>query len=484
MWKHIAEAKKLLSSDDMIDFKDVLTEYRFKKKLMKLDLYREPSRFDVSNEAVEVNPGEFQAIQHQGVLMDIEFQIRKFLEIEGVLNTILEYQEQLSQLDQHTYENFINGSYWKSIVQKYPGKVLVPIFFYNDDFQIDNQKGPHSGVHALSPFYYIFPTLPPHLSSKLNFIFSVIVVQAEDMKMFGNDSPLYVLLNIFKKIENDGIILFKDTPSEKRIHIVACKVLGDNLGLHTICGYRRTFTINRPCITCEIQLDDLRYTIIENANILRTSDKYEAYFEDGNFFEYGVEKRCILNELPSFHVTRNNIFDLMHDVKLGVVKFRLQEALRYFIRSFPEFNLHALNQRIQSFDYGRKERGNKPPRILEAHIKNKLQMNANESWFFIRHFPLLVINLIPYDDPVYQFLLETIDIVELIYKSKFSEEDVHTLQNMISRNLDKFCDLFGTYLKPKDHNLTHYGSAIRLWSIEESFNYLPGRKALKTPNVH
>lgn len=244
--ENIKEAKIVLSNKNIFDFDDYLTEYKFKKKLTENDLYREPIRFTVSNEAVEVHPGEFKCVEHQGVIMDIEFQIRSFLEIDGILDSILQYQKELAELRPGIYKKKFNGSYWKEIEKKYAGKTIIPVFFYNDDFQIDNQIGPHSGVHSLSPSYYIFPTLPPHLASKLDYIFSALITKAADIKMFGNDSPLYALLSAFRKLEMEGILLYKGSEKETRVYIVGCKVLGDNLGLHTTCGYRQAFTILRP----------------------------------------------------------------------------------------------------------------------------------------------------------------------------------------------------------------------------------------------
>lgn len=457
------EAKFLLEHDEILDFDDYLTEYMYTKKLINCDLYREPIRCTVSNEQVEVHPGELKTVRHQFMMMDIEFQIRKFLEIDKVLDCILDYQKKLSELEPGIYANFINGSYWKTIVEKYPEKILIPVFFYNDDFTIDNQIGPHSGSHALSPFYYLFPTLPPHMYSKLEFIFTAQITKAIDMKMFGNDSPLYALVHAFSKLEKNGLILFSGTPAEKKVFIIGSKVLGDNLGLHVSLGQRKSFNIQRPCITCEITLSDLHYTTVENSELIRTVQKYEQHFVDNTYFEFGIEKRCVLNNLPSFHVSMNLITDFMHDVSLGTNKFCMHFAINYFKKNCPNFSLDKLNERIEYFDYGYKERGNKPTPIKKSHLKqdSTLQMNANEFSFFLRYFPLLAYGMIPFEDPVYKFILQSIDMVELMYSSKFTEADIRRLEELISTNRTTFVALNGPNLKPKDHNLLHYGRSIR-----------------------
>lgn len=456
--KTVDEAVQVLSFNSIFDFEDISTEEKFKKKLIEKDLFREPQRFTMGNEALQRHQGKFECLPHQGIIFEISFQIRKFLELENMLESIIEHQESMKQLGPGMYANFVNGSFWQGVQERYCSRVNIPIFLYNDDFQVDRF---HQATHSLSPFYYLFPTLPPHIYSKLRFIFTALIAKSSDVKMFGNDSMLYALVNVFYKLETDGIELFKGTPSQRKIHIITSKIIGDNLSLHASCGFRQAFTIRRPCITCEITLDDLRNTVDLNPELKRTVQKYDNYFIENTYFEFGVEKPCIFNNLPSFHVSNNDIVDITHDINLGVIPFVMKFALNYFISTYPDFTLKALNERIQSFDYGRKEKGNKPSRILDSHLKNGLQMNANETLFFLRYFPLLSMNMVPPSDPVLQFIINTIEIVDLLYKSALTDEEINILEDMIKENRRKYSEEFGQKLRPKDHNMLHYVSAIR-----------------------
>lgn len=59
----IEEAKEILSEEHT----DYLTEHKFKQKTIERELYREPLRFTMGNEAMEDEPGEFRCIRHQGM---------------------------------------------------------------------------------------------------------------------------------------------------------------------------------------------------------------------------------------------------------------------------------------------------------------------------------------------------------------------------------------------------------------------------------
>lgn len=133
---NIEEAQKLLNEHPIIDFAEYSSEYKLKEKLIEMNLFREPTKFTIANEVVERLPGELDDVPHLGVCMDIEFQITRFLEIDGVLDLILNHQDYLRNVPEGMYKNFINGKSWRKISSNYEGKTLIPLFLYNDDFTV------------------------------------------------------------------------------------------------------------------------------------------------------------------------------------------------------------------------------------------------------------------------------------------------------------------------------------------------------------
>lgn len=132
----IEEAKSALIERPVIDFTEFSSEHKLKEKLKKKDLFREPTKFTIANEVVERIPGNLENVPHLGVIMDFEFQITKFLEVDGILEMILNNQETLESIPDGVYKNFVNGKSWKNLSLKFAGKTVIPIFLYNDDFQV------------------------------------------------------------------------------------------------------------------------------------------------------------------------------------------------------------------------------------------------------------------------------------------------------------------------------------------------------------
>lgn len=456
----VAEVQDILQNTNVFDFTDYLTEHKIKSNLIKRGLYSEPTKFVVEHETVEHVPGLMRNIDHQGVILDVEFQMKSFLELDGVLENIINYQDRLLNLPPGQYENFVNGHFWKKATEKFAGKTCIPLFLYNDDLQIDDKVGPHSSTNTLSSFYYLFPTLPPHIKSKVDSIFGAMIVKAGDIKKYGMDSPLYCLVKRLTELEIRGITVFNGSEKQKVVHIVTSKILGDNLGLHTVCGFRKTFNMPHYCMTCEMSLERCKFSTTIPPSALRTIEKYDQYFENGNFYDFGLEGKSVLNDLPSCHVALNRVKDIMHDLQLGVILFILWFALKYFKKNYRSFNLDTFNHRLRFFDCGEKERKNVPSRILESHLNTKLHMNANESLFLLRHFPLICFNMIPTVDPVYQYILETIDVIDMCFSPKFNTESIRILKEKIRQHRTKYMVIFNTHLKPKDHNMLHYDLCI------------------------
>lgn len=214
------------------------------------------------------------------------------------------------------------------------------------------------------------------------------------------------------------------------------------------------------CITCETPLRILKTSWTVDQTLIRTVEKYENYFIEGTFSEYGLNEKSPLNNLPSFHVAENLIVDIMHDIQLGVGKFSLEHILSYFLRK-KYFKCVTLNERIKNFNCGYKEAANKPNKISEHHISNGLHMNANETLFLLRYLPIIILDLVPFDDPVYLYLLDTIAMVDVCFDNHFNNESLRHFKSTISDNRKKYLELFKTNFKPKDHHMLHYPHIIK-----------------------
>lgn len=132
----VKDVKRLLKQFPAMDFADYLSQSKFTAKITEINLFRPPSKFFLDCEIVEDSSGSMGSLKNEGVIMDIEFQITQFLECQGVLDAILTNQSNLMNLPQGKYRNFVNGEAWRKICSEYKGKTVLPVFLYNDDFQV------------------------------------------------------------------------------------------------------------------------------------------------------------------------------------------------------------------------------------------------------------------------------------------------------------------------------------------------------------
>lgn len=89
-------------------------------------------------------------------------------------------------------------------------------------------------------------------------------------------------------------------------------------------------------------------------------------------------------------------------------------------------------------------------------------MSASEMLTFTLNFPLMVGDLVPEDDEVWQFLLSLLEIVDIILSFEITEPLIEVLSHKITQHNKEYIRLFNDTLKPKFHNLVHYTHIIRM----------------------
>lgn len=152
----------------------------------------------------------------------------------------------------------------------------------------------------------------------------------------------------------------------------------------------------------------------------------------------------------------------MHDIFEGVCHYDLCHAITYFTVKMQYFDLETLNFRKQSFDYGPLEVGNASGNIAIKHLRNKkLKMSAREMMCFVIYFPLMVGDLVPSDDTVWQFLKNFIEIIDILLCFEINDATISILEFKIRTHNNDYTVLFNDTLNPKFHNLTHYPRIIR-----------------------
>lgn len=239
-------------------FDGLLTDYQRLQALKESGKYIAPESYVIgsqyrprtkSNETIlnhEVDVGQY--IPMKGVL-------KLFLELPGCLEAILSNLEHLSKTAE-PFTNVVQGDLWKHKVQThFQGKTVLPLFVFFDDFDPDNVIGSHGGDHKLGALYYSIACLPQEYLSKLENIF-VASLFLSNCKVHGNDNLFRpVIQDLIDLEENEILINFNGT--EKRIYFCLCLLIGDNLGIHSICGFVEGFNANFPCRMCKIHRNEM-----------------------------------------------------------------------------------------------------------------------------------------------------------------------------------------------------------------------------------
>lgn len=156
--------------------------------------------------------------------------------------------------------------------------------------------------------------MPPEARSKLENISLMLLFPNKDREVYGNKATFRPLINELQILEKSGLIIKNGI----QIYIKYALVIEDNLGVHEICGFIKSFVANYPCRFCKASLNQIRYQTVEDKQLLRTVNEYANDLQKNDVFITGLTEICVWNQLDSFHVLQNMSCDIMHDVFEGV----------------------------------------------------------------------------------------------------------------------------------------------------------------------
>lgn len=443
-------------------FKYCNTEYNLMKWLEQNDYFENIKQFTINNEInVVLHDGEvvYDEAITKGVLLPLRFQFRKFLELndnfKNMFNKLNSYKNNKNSL----FSNFVQGDLWKQKMLLFEGKIVFPFFLYADGVEINNPLGSHSNYQSITAIYYNFPL--NENNSTLRNIFVASLVKSEDFKKFGNNLCLTNVINEINFLETEGITVV--TPDgEFKVYFVLGLLLGDNLGVNSLLEFPKSFSASYFCRFCKANKLLTKHMSVEDSSLIRTADNYSVDVSKTNFKETGIYQESILNSIKTFHVTTNYCVDVMHDLFEGVCHYNMCHIIKYYTETTKLFSLDCLNNRKVTFNYGSIEVGNISPPILDSHIKNsRLKMSAREMWTFVHFFSLMVGDLIPCDDEVWEFYINFLKMIDILLSYSLTESSISLLQQLIKIHNEKYVFLFNDTLKPKFHFLVHYPTIIK-----------------------
>jgi len=154
---------------------------------------------------------------------------------------------------------------WKNLSHNFYDKLVLPLIIYYDEFETNNPLGGHAGVHKMGAVYFSLPCMPPEARSKLDIIFLTLLFLNKDREVYGNEATFRPLINELQILEKSGLV----TKEGIHIYIKCVLVIGDNLGVHEICGFVKNFVVNYPCRFCKASLNQIKYQTVEDKQLLQ-----------------------------------------------------------------------------------------------------------------------------------------------------------------------------------------------------------------------
>src|SRR5277367_280568 len=252
-----------------------------------------------------------------------------------------------------------------------------------------------------------------------------------------------------KKLETEGILVKKANGDEVHVYFSLAQVCCDNLALNSIFGFIECFSSDYFCTQCYATRDDIQCKFREEEFVLRTVERYEQdlakALTNGNH-EKGVKDRCYL--LSSFfHPVTNCTNDIMHSIMEGIIPFELSCVLHALVVEHQLLTLEELNRELRFVSEKLIiDAKNAPCELTAVHrgLSISPSMTATQMWCLLRLLPLAVCKYVDDEDENWLFLLELVELVEILTAPRFTLGMIAYLRRLVNDHLTKFKELFPT----------------------------------------
>lgn len=423
------------------------SEHKIKKALNSLSLWIEPKEMilDYIESFSKVGGKQVLSMQpFQYYIVPLKDILEKLFSNDVFVNMANDYMLQKNDCigdvkDGKMYENLPSNTF--------------PFVIFFDEIETGNCLGSHKTEYKVGVFYFSLRCFPPIFYSKLGNIYLYAVVPSKATEYKYMNQIVSNLTQEINYLQTNGIEIKKNCYKFKLVGLI-----GDNLGQHQVLGFSGSFAANYPCRVCRATKQECKNMCKENSEILRNRTNYTEDVEVDNQTLTGIKYNCPLNDVIDYHVTENMLFDIMHDMAEGVCNVGMSLIIKHFIdKQF--FTLKQLNEMIYSFPFN--TLSNRPPELCMKNIvKEDLSYSAAEMINFTLYFSLLVGNIIPHDDPVWNYYLTLREILDILLQKELSSSAICYLDTLIQEHHSLYITLFNRHLKPKHHHLLHYKRAL------------------------
>ena len=332
---------------------------------------------------------------------------------------------------------------------------------------IINPIGSYVAKHKLGCVFFFLANIRPQFRSTLKAINLIAVGKTVNIKAYGLDNFLLPFVEELKVLYCDGIVInmhgFNHTFFGGLLAFLA-----DNLAAHAVGGFKESMSFSlRICRSCMITTQQAQIFFDESKCSLRDPESHLDHCQlicgplsGHNSTSYGINRLSILESVLGFSVTTSIPHDIMHDLFEGVVPYELKHLILHCVEQ-KFFSITLLNRHLCQFDFEE----DKPTLIDENLLKidgAKLRQSASQMIALSQCFPLLVGDLVPYDDDYWSSFLLLLRICQIALSPVCTHDTIMYLRVIIEEKLAMFKKLYPrSTIIPKFHYMVHYASQIQ-----------------------
>lgn len=387
--------------------------------------------------------------------------------LQFILNNkvVYEYFTKAITYNNCAYTHFVDGTVYKTNSFFQINRNAIQIQLYFDEFEVCNPLGSKTGNHKIGAFYFIINNFPTHINSKLQNIFLAALCYNVNIKKFGINPVLDVIVHDIKVLERQGIFIeFLNTYLKGTLTSISC----DNLGGAMLLGMNESFSSHYYCKICTMSKEQAQKACVADSTLLRTTESFihlsdqQQYANSDTFHCYGVKRKSSLLHLSHFQVSKNLNIDVMHDFLEGIC----QRDLKLFVEFCNKSGLISLddfNAKVQAFDYGLCNRQNLPSIIHFSKKSNLIGQRAAQTLCLITFLPLILQDIVPKlakNFNKWQIILLLIRMLKIILSPTITSEMLNDLRNIIKEHHELVIKEYSVSLTPKDHLIIHYPMII------------------------
>ena len=237
VFEHLEQASSLNKNNLQNIFNQVNKPFAFLSTTYKQQALLEETGFYVAPKSIYLGKREEISTKNEkavAVQRNITFE---YVSVYDTVKKLLENTEFKYELAQ--YSTIKEKNYYYDQHPIFKSKKNLRILLYYDDLEMCNGLGDVSGVYKGGMFYFTLLNLTRRHYSNLKNIFLVAICHSNDLKTFGYNKILHIIIEDIKKLEKIGIQI-----DEEVFFGSIAQCLGDNLGIHQIFGIQQRLKNN------------------------------------------------------------------------------------------------------------------------------------------------------------------------------------------------------------------------------------------------